>query len=132
MNKTRDYVAGLAAMLLALPALADGIDGRWNATVDGGPMGPVELSFDLKAEGEKLTGAMQMEMMPEPAPISDGLIKGDDVSFTLAILIAEGAPPMQIKYTGKLKGDELNLVSELDLGQGPEKLPVNAKRAPAG
>jgi hypothetical protein len=39
---------------------------------------------------------------------------------------------MQIKYTGKLKGDELNLVSELDLGQGPEKLPVNAKRAPAG
>ncbi|MFO7325465.1 MAG: hypothetical protein DIU62_007095 [Pseudomonadota bacterium] len=129
MKKTAHYVAGLAAALLAAPALAGGIDGRWNATVDGGPAGPVELTFDLKSEGEKLTGALVMAMMPDPVAISDGVVKGEDVSFTLAFNMMEGMPPMVIKYSGKVKGDELNLTSVIDMGQGPMETPVVAKRA---
>jgi hypothetical protein len=128
MKHTRNYVAGLASALLALPAWAGDIDGRWSATVDGGPAGPIELNFDLKAEGEQLTGALVMAMMPEPTPISDGVVKGEDVSFTLAIALMEGAPPLVIKYSGKLKGDELNLTSVFDMGQGPVQTPLVARR----
>jgi len=126
--KLRKHVLGLATMLLALPALAAGIDGSWHASVDGGPAGPVELQFDLKAEGEKLTGTLTAPMRPA-TPISDGVVKGEDVSFSLAFSMMEGAPPLVIHYTGKLKGDELNLVSVFDMGQGPVETTVAAKRA---
>lgn len=126
--KTRQYVLGLATMLLALPLLAADIDGKWHASVDGGTAGPVELQFDLKAEGEKLTGTLTAPMRPA-TPISDGIVKGEDVSFTLAFPMMEGAPPLLIQYTGKLKGDELDLVSVFDMGQGPVKTTVAAKRA---
>lgn len=128
--KLRGYVFGLVATLASLPALAAGIDGKWNATVDGGPAGPIELQFDLKAEGEKLTGTMAVPTMMMPAtPISEGTIKGEDVSFTIAVSMMEGAPPLVIKYSGKVKGDELNLTSLFDMGQGPVESPVAAKRA---
>jgi hypothetical protein len=57
------------ALLAGLPALATDIDGKWLATVDGGPAGPVELTFDLEAEGAKLAGNLSMAMMPAPIPI---------------------------------------------------------------
>lgn len=126
--KMRQTFLALAATLVALPGMAAGIDGKWNATVDGGPAGPVELQFDLKAEGEKLTGSLAAPMMPA-TQISDGVVKGEDVSFTLAVAMMEGAPPLVIKYAGKVKGDELNLVSVFDMGQGPVETPVAAKRA---
>lgn len=124
----RHGVLGLVAILMGLPALAADIDGKWAATVDGGPNGPVNLTFELKAEGEKLTGAMSMEMMPTPAPISDGIIKGEEVSFKLSLTMMPDAPPLVINYSGKLKGDELDLKSVLDFGQGPMETPLVAKR----
>lgn len=127
--KLRSCVLGLVAVLTSLPALASNIDGKWNATVDGGPAGPIELVFEFKAEGEKLTGNLSAAMMPAPTPISDGVIKGEDVSFKLSIAMMEGAPPLVISYVGKVKGDELNLNSVLDMGQGPVETPVLAKRA---
>jgi len=127
--KLRSCVLGLVAALAWLPALASGIDGKWNATVDGGPAGPIELVFEFKAEGEKLTGNLSAAMMPAPTPITDGVVKGEDVSFKLAITMMEGAPPLVISYVGKVKGDELNLNSVLDMGQGPVETPVLAKRA---
>ena len=120
--------AGLVATVAMLPALAADIDGKWNASVDGGPAGPIELTFDFKAEGEKLNGNMSMAMLPAPAPIADGTIKGDAVSFKLALAVMEGAPPLVITYTGKLKGDELVMNSVLDMGQGPTETPLTAKR----
>lgn len=126
--KLRQYVMSLGLMLAALPALAADIDGKWNATVDGGPAGPVELTFDLKAEGEKLKGNMSMAMLPAPAPISEGTVKGENVSFKLSLAVMEGAPPLVISYTGKLKGDELVMNSVLDMGQGPMETPLTAKR----
>lgn len=130
--KLRQIALGLVATLAMLPALAAapaaGIDGKWLATVDGGPQGPIDLTFDLKAEGEKLTGAMSMAMMPAPTPISEGTVKGEDVSFKLSLNFMEGAPPLVISYTGKLKGDELSMKSVLDMGQGPTESVFVAKR----
>jgi hypothetical protein len=127
----RNYVLALAATLASLPALANGIDGKWNATVDGGPGGPVELVLQFKAEGEKLTGDISAAMMPEAMPISDGVIKGENLSFKLSLTMMEGAPPLVINYTGTLKGDDLTLKSVMDMGQGPVETVVAAKRQPA-
>lgn len=127
--KVHRYIAGLAAMLLALPALAADIDGRWKATVEGGPNGPVELQFDLTADGERLAGTLGGPVVSPPVPITDGVIRGAQVSFSLAFPMADGAPPLVIRYTGTLQGDELNLVGVFDMGQGPVQTPVLAKRA---
>jgi len=127
--RTRHFFLGLAATLATLPALAAGVDGKWNATVDGGQMGPVDLVIELKAEGEKLTGNISAPMMPAATAISEGKIKGEDLSFKLQVAVMEGAPPLVINYTGKLKGDEIAFNSVLDMGQGPTATPFVAKRA---
>lgn len=131
--KLRHFALGFVATLAMLPTLAAapaaGIDGKWMATVDGGPQGPIELSFDFKAEGEKLNGNLSMAMMPAPTPISEGTIKGEDVAFKLSISMMEGMPPLVISYKGKLKGDELSMTSVFDMGQGPTESVFVAKRA---
>jgi len=124
----RKFALGLVASLVAVSALAADIDGRWNTSVES-PQGTFNLVFEFKAEGEKLNGAMSAEMMPAPAPISDGVIKGNDVSFKLSIDLGQGGPPLVISYKGTLKGDEVNLVSTVDMGQGPMESPVVLKRA---
>jgi hypothetical protein len=129
--KIRNLLLGLVASMAALPALAADIDGKWNAAIDS-PMGAVNLVFEFKAEGEKLTGTLAAEAggqaMPA-APISDGVVKGEDVSFNWSVSMMPDTPPLVIHYKGKLKGDELTLVSIADMGQGPQETPVVAKRA---
>jgi hypothetical protein len=127
--RIRHYLLGVAAALAALPLLAADIDGKWNATIEGGPGGPIELVFDLKADGEKLGGNMTLSMMPAPTAISDGTIKGDALSFKTAITVGDGAPALVVAYTGKLKGDEISFTSLADFGQGPMETPFLAKRA---
>lgn len=126
--QVRKFAVGLIASLMAVSALAADIDGRWNTAVES-PQGTFNLVFEFKAEGEKLNGAMSAEMMPAPVPISDGVIKGNDVNFKLSIDLGQGGPPLVITYKGTLKGDEVNLVSTVDMGQGPMESPVVLKRA---
>jgi hypothetical protein len=123
----RQGLLGLVAVWAALPAMAADIDGKWNATVDS-PQGPIQIVFDLKAEGEKLTGTLAAGDMMPASPISDGVVKGEDVSFKFSFSMMQDAPPLLIDYKGKLKGDDLKLVSTLDFGQGPMESAVDAKR----
>jgi hypothetical protein len=129
--KIRNLVLALAATLASIPALAAGIDGKWNATVES-PMGSIPLAFEFKSAGEKITGTMAMEMAGQAMPpmaISDGVLKGEDISFKVSLSMMEGAPAMVISYKGRLKGDELTLTSMLDMGQGPQEDKLVAKRA---
>ena len=41
--------------LLAAPALAADVDGKWTGTVNT-PMGEVPVAFEFKADGAKVTG----------------------------------------------------------------------------
>jgi hypothetical protein len=128
----RRYVPGLAfalaATLTATPALAADIDGKWKTTIDAGPQGSVELVFDLKADRKKLTGTLSGPILPTPAPITDGLIDGDAVSFSLTMSLMPGMPPVLIGYSGTIKGDELSLAASLDMGAGHTVVPVVATR----
>lgn len=120
------------ALLAALPAMAGGIDGKWNASVDS-PMGAMTLALEFKSEGEKLTGSISTDMggMAMATPISEGKVKGDDIAFKLSVAMMEGAPPLVIDYKGKVKGDELTLTSVMDMGQGAQEQQMVAKRASA-
>ncbi len=124
--KFRMLAFGLLAMLAALPTLAADIDGKWNASVDT-PQGALALVFELKADGDKLSGTMSSDMTGA-VPISEGTIKGNEVTFKLNIDAGPGGA-LTIAYRGAVKGDDLKLISKFDAGQGESETELVAKRA---
>lgn len=84
-------------MVMAFVAFgnAQDITGNWKGTVND----QFEINYTFKVEGEKLTGSSKG---PDGSdrPISNGVIKGEDLSFSIDIM---GNP---IKITGKIKGND--------------------------
>ncbi len=80
------------------------VDGRWNARVEG-PRGPRTIEFELKAEGDKLSGKTISRFggQARETEIQDGKIDGDTLSF-VQVLDFRGNE-MRISYTGKV-GEE--------------------------
>ncbi len=113
------------AFALAVPALATTmrglraaeVDGKWEAAIDG-PQGSMVLTFDLKADGEALTGTVGNEMMGE-SEIQEGKISGDQVEFVQ--VMQRGNFQMRFTYAGKVSGDEMELTRTMQRpgGQGP-------------
>jgi hypothetical protein len=112
--KIRSFSFVLVAVLAALPAMADNIDGKWNANVDS-PQGPLEVTMEFKADGEKLAGTLSVPGMDGMA-ISEGVVKGANVTFKLSLDM--GGTQLTIDYVGKVAGDQLDLVSKMDAGPG--------------
>ena len=103
--------------------------GTWTWTQQGGRGGqggqgananatPRKTTLKLKADGEKLTGTLTSPMggrggqgggaapaAPAPIEISDGKVKGDEISFSVKREF--GGNTMVIKYAGKLDGDTI-------------------------
>jgi hypothetical protein len=104
--RTRALVPALALALLALPAAAADVTGKWTTTFDT-QVGPQKYTFDLKAEGEKLTGKAAFERMGQAgeAELVDGKVVGDEVSF--AETMDAMGQTVRIEYKGKVKGDEI-------------------------
>jgi hypothetical protein len=63
----------------------------------------------LKADGEKLTGTAKNDH--GSTEISQGTIKGDDVSFVENIDFQ--GTPLVITYTGKISGDEIKFTRKV-------------------
>lgn len=127
-------LAGMAAFLMLAggvlqPAFAQkGVEGKWNATVKTAN-GDFNMVFDFKVKGDHLMGTMSNDFAGA-TPISHGMIKGNEISFKLAIQGQNG--PMTIDYKGMLKGDKLELMSKFEgtpPGGGPAERKVMATRA---
>ena len=99
----------LLSFVTAAFALA-GIDGRWAATMPG-PDGPRQVILEVKADGEKLSGTLNLASMGS-TPISNGKITGSDLSFDL--VLGDGA--FTLPFTGRLDGDKLTLKIETPMG----------------
>jgi hypothetical protein len=112
--KIRTLATALIGAMAVLPLMAADIDGNWIASVES-PQGPMEVTMEFKAEGEKLAGKLSVPGM-ENLPISDGVVKGNEVSFKLSLDL--GGTLLSIDYTGKVAGDQLDLVSKMDAGPG--------------
>ncbi len=77
---------------------AQDITGNWKGLVNG----QFEINYTFKMDGDKLTGSSKGPDGSD-SPISNGVIKGNDLSFTIDIM---GGPT---KVTGKVKGDVITL-----------------------
>jgi hypothetical protein len=95
-------------LLAAAPVFAADLDGKWTGKIDT-PNGPVDLTYQLKADGKTLTGTTTG---PDgsPIPLKNGKIDGNKIAFTLTFSM--GADPLTFDYTGVLAGNELKLHSE--------------------
>lgn len=97
-------------------AFASDVSGKWVAQVPGRDGQTRETTITLKAEGEKLTGAVSGRQGDNP--IADGKIKGDEISFTVT---GGGGGGQQFKfiYKGKVAGDEIKFSRTREGGDQP-------------
>jgi hypothetical protein len=84
--------------------IAADFGGEWTAAIDT-QVGVQNYTFTFKVEGEKLTGKAKSAFANAETEISEGVVKGDDVSF-VENLVYEGMP-LRIVYKGKISGDEI-------------------------
>jgi hypothetical protein len=87
---------------------AQDITGKWSGKV----MDQFEVTYDFKVDGEKLTGNTSG---PDgtPIPIQNGVIKDDDLSFTIKMM------GNNMKVTGKVKDDIVTLTMPGIQGDDP-------------
>ena len=108
-------LAAVVVLAAVTMALAANVDGKWVAQVAGQGGQTREVTFTFKAEGEKLTGTVSGRQ--GDTPISDGKIKGDDISFTQSFE-AQGNT-IKVIYTGKVSGDEIKMTRKRDGSDKP-------------
>lgn len=89
-----------------LPAHAADVAGKWTTEFDT-RVGPQKYTFDLKVDGEKVTGKAFFERMGQKGEtdLLEGKLVGDQVSF-VEIFDAMGNS-VRIEYKGTVKGDEI-------------------------
>src|SRR5688572_21651465 len=92
----------ITTFCVAAPA-AD-FSGTWTAAIDT-QVGVQNYTFTFKVEGEKLTGKAKSAFAMTDTDITEGVVKGDDITF-VENLIYEGMP-LKIVYKGKISGDEI-------------------------
>jgi opacity protein-like surface antigen len=111
-NSSRLSALAVGLVLGALPALAADVAGKWTAEFDT-QVGLQKYTYDLKVEGEKVTGKAFFERMGQKgeADLLEGTLKGDQISF-VEMLDFQGNS-IRITYTGTVKGDEMALTRQV-------------------
>ena len=99
----------LAVLLLAAPAFAHDVDGKWSGTVTT-PMGDLPVGFDLKADGTALTGSTTG---PDGSSIAikDGKIDGNTITFM--VNVDAGGMPLELAYKGVVSAAEIRFTLEV-------------------
>lgn len=103
------FTATLLACALGGFGRAADIDGKWKAEFDS-QIGVQKYVFELKADGEKLTGrakAERAQIGSTDTELKNGKIVKDEVSFTEPLKIQD--QEIVVEYKGKLVGGELKL-----------------------
>lgn len=98
-------VLALGLFLAASTAWAADADGNWVGTLDT-PGGPVEVAFQFKVDGTKLTGT---SVGPDGAALElkQGKVEGNKLSFSMEIDF--GGNLMTLNYNGVLENKEIKM-----------------------
>src|SRR5262245_14593094 len=126
VNYPRLLCTILLITALCIPASAADFSGTWTASIET-QIGVQNYTFIFKVEGEKVIGKANSQFANAQTDITEGVVKGDDISF-VENLVYEGMP-LRITYKGKISGDEIKFsrnVAEI------ADEPFVAKRAKAG
>ena len=93
----------VAVAILAVAVQAADVTGKWTGQVPTRDGGTRESTFNFKQDGEKLTGTMTGPQ--GDIELKDGAVKGDDVSFNVALSF--GGNDVKLIYKGKVAGEEI-------------------------
>jgi hypothetical protein len=106
MKSTKVLLIVSVALLCLVPALAADISGKWVTGIQTG-IGVMNYTFEFKVEGEKLTGkaVMSMEGGSSESAITEGSVKGDQISFVETLKVQ--GQELRCEYKGKIAGDEI-------------------------
>ncbi len=106
MKKVYAIVVGL--MLLAAPAFAADVDGKWSGTVST-PMGDIPVAYEFKAEGATLTGTT-LGIDGGNVPIKDGKVDGNNISFNVTLDF--GGMAIDLSYKGVVTPTEIKMTGD--------------------
>jgi len=111
------YLLKLATLAFSLAALigtahAADIDGKWSAEIDT-QIGLQKYVYELKADGEKLTGKATFERQDQKGDVElkEGKVVKDAVSFVEVLKFQD--MEIRVEYTGKLAGDEIKFTRKI-------------------
>jgi hypothetical protein len=98
-------------LVLQLSAAVSTVTGRWWADIDNQtPFGGHHYTFDLKADGRKLTGTVDSEA--GRTTIADGRVDGNSVFFVESIVFASDI--VRIEYAGTFSGEEIRFTRSIE------------------
>jgi hypothetical protein len=118
------FMSVMVFLLLAATAVfAADVNGKWVAQVPGRGGETREATFTFKADGGQLTGSVTTPR--GDAPISDGKVDGDDISF--AQVMEFNGNSVKLLYKGKVSGDQIKFTRQREGGE--RTVEFTAKRA---
>lgn len=99
----RYFLLILLAVACAIPIMAQGggVAGSWDLTLNS-PQGTFNLQFNLKQDGEKVTGVVKSQRGELPL---EGTVKGNDVTLKWTTKFQENDLPVTL--TGALDGNTM-------------------------
>jgi len=107
----------LAGMAMCAVALAADFNGTWTAAIET-QIGVQNYTFTFKVEGEKVTGKAKSLFAEAETDITEGVVKGDNISF-VENLNFQGMP-LRITYKGTISGDEIKFTRNVsDIADEP-------------
>jgi hypothetical protein len=106
---------GIVLLLATVLSAADA-SGKWKGSFDT-PDGNVTLTFDMKTTGDAISGTVSG--LPTPAPIKDGKVQGDVITFTFTTEYQGN--PLKLLMRGQVSGEEIKFnIGTEDGGWGTE------------
>lgn len=98
-------LAGVLSVVVVAAAWAAGAAGKWTWMQRGQNNTEVQITLELKQEGEKLTGTVMRGADGQKVEIKEGTIKGTEIAF---IVIRErNGQEFKTVYKGKVDGDTI-------------------------
>jgi len=104
----KKYALVLGLLLLAAPAFAADVDGKWAGTLST-PMGDLPVAYEFKADGANLTGTT-LGFDGGTVPIKDGKIDGNNISFVVSFDF--GGMAIDISYKGVVSASEIKITGD--------------------
>jgi hypothetical protein len=105
----------IAVAVLAVVVQAADLTGKWTGAVPTRDGGTRDTAFNFKQDGEKLTGTMAGPQ--GDVELKDGAVKGDEVSFNVALSF--NGNDVKLVYKGKVAGDEIKMTRTREGGNQP-------------
>jgi hypothetical protein len=123
MKTSRISCVFLFLFAAAIAVFAADVNGKWVAQVPGRGGETREATFNLKADGNQLTGSVTTPR--GEVNISDGRVDGDEISFNQVMEF--NGNQVKVIYKGKVSGNEIKFTRQREGGQRAAEF--TAKRA---